>query len=78
MRFDYLAVEMLWSFGMLYLYRQEDNVRDDLIERAVENLPLYATGPGMEAWWWSSGHRSEYPSDFAEAVDRIFSDEGRS
>ncbi len=72
LQFDYLAVDMFWCWGMLYLYRQQNVIDKRVMELSVANLPLYAEGKGIRQWWAESPHRSEYPPEFTEQVDRLF------
>ena len=72
LQFDYLAVDMFWCWGMLYLYRQQDVIDKRVMDLSVANLPLYAEGEGIRQWWAESPHRSEYPPEFTEQVDRLF------
>jgi len=72
LQFDYLAVDMFWCWGMLYLYRQQDVIDKQVMDLSVANLPLYAEGEGIRQWWAESPHRSEYPPEFTEQVDRLF------
>ena len=75
LQFDYLAVDMFWCWGMLHLYRQQDVIDVRVMELSMANLPLYAEGNGIRQWWRESAHRSEYPPEFAEQVDKLFSTE---
>ena len=72
-RFDYLAVNMFWCWGILYLYRQQDVIDERVVKLSVANLHLYAEGEGIRQWWTESPHRTEYPSEFTEEVDRLYS-----
>jgi len=72
LQFDYLAVEMFWCWGMLYLYRQQNVIDERVMELSVANLHLYAEGRGIRRWWRDSPHRSEYPPEFVRKVDSLF------
>jgi len=72
LQFDYLAIEMFWCWGMLYLYRQQNVIDERVMELSVANLPLYAEGKGIRRWWGESPHRSEYPPEFVQKVDSLF------
>jgi len=70
-QFDCLAAEMFWAFAMMFLYRQQGTFDEGVLDLSVANIPLHATGPGIEEWWRTSGHRAEYPDDFALVVDEL-------
>lgn len=72
-RFDYLAAEMFWVWAMMFLYHKEGTVDESVFDLSVTNLRLYAVGPGIEEWWRTSDHRSEYPDEFRAAADDLLS-----
>lgn len=71
LRFDMLAVDVFWSWGMLWLYAQENVVEEGLLDLSMSNLRLYAKS-GVRQWWSESDHRTEYPAEFAMVVDQLF------
>lgn len=71
LRFDLLAVDVFWAWAMMWLYAQEDVVEENLVDISMSNLWLYAK-PGVRKWWAESEHRTEYPPEFAKAIDELF------
>ncbi len=73
LRFDMLLIDMFWAWSMLWLYQQQQSIDTELASLSLKNLTLYAR-PGVREWWRTSGHRSEYPSEFSEIVDKVLAD----
>ena len=71
LRFDYSAVELFWSWAMVWLYTQQGVFDPIIADQTMKNLELYVTLPGIRKWWFESGHRAEYPEGFASDVDTI-------
>ena len=69
-RLDMLLVDMFWAWSMMWLYEQEQGIDKSLADLSMQNLTLYAQ-PGIKKWWFTSGHRSEYPAPFSELVDKV-------
>lgn len=69
-RFDFLMMEMFWTFSMPWLFVEQGVLGEDYREVVKNTLRPYL-GPGARAWWRASPHRSEYAQGFAAAVDEL-------
>ena len=69
-RFDFLMVEMLWTFSMPWLFVDQGILGEEYREVVRSSLRPYL-GPGAQAWWRASPHRGEYARGFADAVDAL-------
>ena len=74
-QFDYLAVEMFWCWGMLYLYKEQDAIDEFTLKLSMANLKTWGNSPGLQQWWSESGYKKEYHPKFIAHVDNLFSDE---
>ena len=74
-QFDLLIIEFLWGFGMLFLYRQQRTIDDDVFELTLANLPVYLLHPGVRQWWECSEHKREFPDEFIEHVEALWAGE---
>ena len=72
-QYDFLLVEMFWAWAMPWLFVQQGVFDSTLWDQARHNLGLYSNA-GVREWWQTSGHRAEYPPDFAAAIDEVFSE----
>jgi hypothetical protein len=72
-RFENLAIEMFWCFGMLFFYREESALGDLPEDVTQSNLHLLADSPGVRVWWATSPHRTQYPEAMIRFVDELYS-----
>jgi hypothetical protein len=69
--FDLLLVEFFWGITYNWMMGVEEGLGEYLRDEIEDNLLIYYS-PGLRAWWESSPHRNEYPSDLIATVDGLF------
>jgi hypothetical protein len=75
-RFDLLMIEFLWGWGMIFLYRQQNTIDNEVFELTLANLPGYVLHPGVRQWWECSRRKREFPDEFVEHVEALWSGQG--
>ncbi len=69
LRFDYLALQILWTFARMPLLGRQEYLEANILEKGMASLPVYAGGPGMEEWWHTSEYQAQFPPKFVAFVD---------
>ena len=72
--FDMLMLDLFWGFAYNWMMGVEDGLGDYLRDEIAENLLIYDSR-GLRDWWATSPYRNEYPSDFANFVDRLLGED---
>ena len=75
-RFDSLAEEFFWAFGMFFLYDDIGGIDKVSLELTMSNLEFAALTPGLEQWWSESGFSDVFPEEFAQLVSKMYRDSG--